>query len=317
MRRARIVDFLRALDQPRRFPRRILDGNDLVVLAVHDQGRDIELLEVLGEIGLGEGLDAFVSVLEAGLHAPEPELIQDALGDLGPRPVRAVKHHSQVFVELGAVLKEAAPQAVEHLDRQALGIGRGLQHDRRYGGEQDRFADPPRPVAPDVAGNFSASGGVAHQRGVREIERLDDGRKIVGIAVHVVSGRGLAGPAMATPVVRHYAEAVLREEKHLAIPSVRAQRPAVRECYDRAHAPLLAVDWVPSLVVVVLMCCFPHSVLVFGLRSRGVAGTAPGYWSSSHVAFRLGPSRSLMQMPCLGCPRYAICRLSATYEKWL
>jgi len=38
---------------------------------VHDQGWDIELLEVLGEISLGEGLDAFIGVLEAGLHAPE------------------------------------------------------------------------------------------------------------------------------------------------------------------------------------------------------------------------------------------------------
>jgi hypothetical protein len=32
-------------------------------------------LSVLGEIGLGEGLDTFVGVLETGLHAPEPELI--------------------------------------------------------------------------------------------------------------------------------------------------------------------------------------------------------------------------------------------------
>jgi len=34
--------------------------NDLVVLAVYDQGRDIDFLEILGEIGLGERLDAFI-----------------------------------------------------------------------------------------------------------------------------------------------------------------------------------------------------------------------------------------------------------------
>src|SRR5882724_6624539 len=73
VRRARIVDFLGALDEPGRFLRRVLDGNDLIVLTVHDQGWDIELLEVPGEIGLGECLDALVGVLEAGLHAPEPE----------------------------------------------------------------------------------------------------------------------------------------------------------------------------------------------------------------------------------------------------
>jgi hypothetical protein len=83
---------------------------------------------------------------------------------------------------------------------------------------------------------------VAYQRGVLEIERLDEGRKIIGIAIHVVSGGDLAGPAMATTVTRNYAEAVLREEKHLAVPSVGAQRPAVRERYDRAFTPVLVVD---------------------------------------------------------------------------
>ena len=209
---------------------------------MHDQGRDIELLEVLGEVGLGEGLDAFVGVLEAGLHAPEPELIQHALRDLGARPVGAVEHGREVLVELRAVLGEAAPQVVEDLDRQAFGIGRGLQHDRRHGGDEDRLGDPLRAVAADVARDFAAAGGVAHQRDVLEIERLDHGGQIVGIAVHVVSGRGLAGSAMATPVVRDDAEAVLREEQHLAVPRVGVQRPAVRERDDRALAPVLVVD---------------------------------------------------------------------------
>src|SRR5262245_18039660 len=97
VRRAWIVYFLSALDEPGRFLRRVLDGNDLVVLTVHDQGRDIDLLEVLGEVALGEGLDAFVGVLEASLHAPEPELIQRAMGDLGPRPVGAIERAHQVL----------------------------------------------------------------------------------------------------------------------------------------------------------------------------------------------------------------------------
>ncbi len=240
---ARIVDFLRALDEPGRFLRRVLDGNDLVALTVHDQGRDIELLEVLGEVGLGEGLDAFVGVLEAGLHAPEPELIQRPLRDFGVRPIGAIEHWSQVLVELRAVLGDATPQVVEYLHRQALRIGRGLQHDRRHRGDEDRFGDPLRSMATDVAGDFAAAGGVADERGLREIERFDDGCKIVGIAVHVVPRRGLAGPAMAATVVRDHAESVLREEQHLAVPSVGAQRPAVRERYDRAFAPVLVVEF--------------------------------------------------------------------------
>ena len=47
---------------------------------------------------------------------------------------------------------------------------------------------------------------------------------------------------MATTIVGDHAKAVLREKKHLAIPSVGVKRPAVRERYDRAFAPILIVD---------------------------------------------------------------------------
>jgi hypothetical protein len=67
---------------------------------MHDQRWDIELLEVLGEIGLGEGLDAVVGVLQPGLHAPQPELLQHALGDLRVWPVRAIELQCKVLVEL-------------------------------------------------------------------------------------------------------------------------------------------------------------------------------------------------------------------------
>jgi hypothetical protein len=48
---------------------------------------------------------------------------------------------------------------------------------------------------------------------------------------------------MATTIVRNHAEPVLRKEKHLTVPSVGAQRPTVRERYDRAFAPVLVVDF--------------------------------------------------------------------------
>src|SRR5262245_2053539 len=84
VRRARIVYLLGALDQPGRFLCGVLDRDDLVVLAVQDQGWHVESLQVLGLVRFGKRLDTFVGVLEAGLHAPEPELIERALGDLRP-----------------------------------------------------------------------------------------------------------------------------------------------------------------------------------------------------------------------------------------
>src|SRR4030095_8062554 len=100
VRRARVVDLLGALDESGRFPRRVLDGNDLVIFAVHDQRRNVELLEVLGEVGLRKGLNALVGVFGSGLHAPEPELIESTLGDLRTRAVGAVERDSQFLIVL-------------------------------------------------------------------------------------------------------------------------------------------------------------------------------------------------------------------------
>lgn len=238
-----IVDFLRAPDESGGLDRRVLDGNNLVVIAVHNQGRDIDLLEVLGEIGLREGLDALVRILEASLHAPEPELIQRTLGDFGSWPVGAVERYRQVLVKLRAVLRKAAPQVVEDLHRKSLRIGGGFQHDRRHGSDENRFGDPLLSVARDVADDLATASGVAHEYCILEIKRFDHGCKIVGIAVHVIPRKWLTRPAMATTVVRDHTEPVLSKEKHLTVPSVRVQRPTVRESYDRAFAPILVVDF--------------------------------------------------------------------------
>src|SRR5262249_7110075 len=60
-----------------------------------------------------------------------------------------------------------------------------------------------------------------------------------------ISRERLTRPPVAPTVVRDDAEALLREEEHLAVPSVRAQRPAVRERHHWAFAPVLVVDQRP------------------------------------------------------------------------
>src|SRR5262249_24521340 len=100
VRRARVIDFLSALDELGRFLRRVLDRNDLIVLSVQNQSGDVELLEVLGEVGLRKGLDALVSAFGTGLHAPEPELIERTLRNLRSRPVGTVESDGQLLVVL-------------------------------------------------------------------------------------------------------------------------------------------------------------------------------------------------------------------------
>src|SRR5580700_7224171 len=46
---------------------------DLIVVALHDERRDIELREVFGLIGFGEGLDAIVDSLNPTLHPGKPK----------------------------------------------------------------------------------------------------------------------------------------------------------------------------------------------------------------------------------------------------
>src|SRR5262245_54469997 len=111
--RARVVNVLRSLDEPSRLPGGVLHRNDLIVLTVKHQSRHIELLEVLGEVGLGEGLDALVGVLEAALHAPGPELVEHALRDLGAGPVGAIERNREIPVVLRAVLGQARTESVE------------------------------------------------------------------------------------------------------------------------------------------------------------------------------------------------------------
>src|SRR5262245_34720677 len=98
-------------------------------------------------------------------------------------------------------------------------------------------------MAANVASDLAATRGVAHERGVSQIEGFDYGPEVVGITVHVVVGRSLAGAAMAPAIERDAAVAVMHEEQHLTVPRVGIERPAVRKCDDRTSAPILVVDF--------------------------------------------------------------------------
>ena len=98
-------------------------------------------------------------------------------------------------------------------------------------------------MPPDVAGDFSAAGGVAHMDRVLQIKLFRERREIVGVGVHVVAVPRLGGTAVAAPVMRDDAIATLAEEQHLSVPVVRAERPAVTEYDGLSFAPVLVIDF--------------------------------------------------------------------------
>src|SRR5207244_3594252 len=151
-------------------------------------------------------------------------------------------HDGEVFPELRTVLYEAAPQSVEYFDREPFRVGIGLHHDRWHCGDQNGCGDPLRAMASDVARNLPSACRVADQSDILEIKRLNNRCEIVCVPIHVVSGPGLAGPPVSTPVVRNHPESILSEEMKLAIPCVGTQRPSMRKRYDWALAPVFVVD---------------------------------------------------------------------------
>jgi hypothetical protein len=242
VRQARI-DLQRGLGQQLGRQRRgVGDRHDLVVVAVQHERGHVDLLQVLGEVGLRERLDAVVVRLDGARHALHPPVLADAFGDLRAGAVVAVERQRDVAVELGAIAGDAGAQAVEHVDRQPARVGRRPEHERRHGTDQHGRRGALRAVAAEVVRHLAAAGRVADVDRVAQVERLGQRGEVAGVVIHVVAAEDLARAPVAAPVVRDDAVALLREEQHLAVPVVRGQGPAVREDDGLARAPVLVED---------------------------------------------------------------------------
>jgi hypothetical protein len=88
---------------------------------------------------------------------------------------------------------------------------------------------------------------MADMHRILEVEMGGQRREIVGIVVHVVAVGDLARAAVAAPVMRDDAEAVLQEEQHLRVPVICRQRPAMAEDDGLARAPVLVEDHGPVI----------------------------------------------------------------------
>lgn len=89
-------------------------------------------------------------------------------------------------------------------DGKALRIAGCLEHDRRHGRDEDRLPHALGAVAANVGSDLAATGGVADQRRVFEVERLDDRCEIVGIRFFKKSDRkeGLTRPIQADETMK-------------------------------------------------------------------------------------------------------------------
>lgn len=120
MRRSRYLlqsSFLEKLD---RLPRADIDRHNLIIITVEYKDRNIDALQVLSEVRLGEGVDAIISVFEASGHALLPPAPDLALAKVGIRPVETEEWAGRnVDEELRSVLYHRVAERVECRARHA------------------------------------------------------------------------------------------------------------------------------------------------------------------------------------------------------
>jgi hypothetical protein len=219
------------------------DRHDLVVVAVHDQHRYGDRLQVLVEVRLRECLDAVVVRLGAAHHSLAPPVVDHAFRRLGARTVVAIERtRGYVTEKLRAIGEQRGTETVEDLDRRAARILRRLDHDRRHRADQHGFRDASLAVPRDVPGDLAAAGRMSDVNGVAQVEVRGQGRDVRGIRVHLVAGRRLRRAPVAPAIVGDHAEPLRQEKHHLGIPIVGGQRPAVMEDDGLPGAPVFVED---------------------------------------------------------------------------
>ena len=219
-----------------------LERDDLVVVPVDHQGRDVDLGQVGSEVGGRERRDALVRGAVPTRHPLQPERVAEALVDVLVAVVPEERPVREVAVELGPVRGLAGPDPVEHVERQPLGVVVGLQHERWHGRHEHEPGDPCGAVPPHVVDDLAATRGVPDQGEVVQVERLDEGGQVVGVGVHLVAVPGLGGATVAAAVVGDDPVTVLGQEPRRGIPGIGVQRPAVAEDHGRPAAPVLVED---------------------------------------------------------------------------
>src|SRR5438874_10306616 len=94
----------------------------------------------------------------------------------------------------------------------------------------------------EIMHHLAAAGRMADVNRIFQVEMIGDGLQIVGVMVHVVSAAGLSRATMSTPISCNDAETFAEEKKHLRVPIIRRERPAVTEHNRLPGAPVFIID---------------------------------------------------------------------------
>src|SRR6476620_3286226 len=94
----------------------------------------------------------------------------------------------------------------------------------------------------EITYHLAATRRMAYVNRILQVEMIGDGFQIIGIVVHVVAAAGLSRATMSAPITCDDAETFAEEKKHLRVPIIRRERPAVTEHNRLPAAPVFIID---------------------------------------------------------------------------
>src|SRR5260370_36217686 len=94
----------------------------------------------------------------------------------------------------------------------------------------------------EIMYHLAAAGRMPDVNRILQVEMIGDGLQIVGIVIHVMSVAGLTRATMSAAISRNDAIAFADEKKHLRVPIIRRERPAVAEHNRLPAAPVFIID---------------------------------------------------------------------------
>src|SRR5438876_7004894 len=117
----------------------------------------------------------------------------------------------------------------------------------------------------EIMHHLAAARGMADVNRIFQVEMIGDRLQIVSIVVHVVSAAGLSRATISAPIRGNAAETFAEEKKHLRVPIIRRERPAVTEHNRLPATPVFIID-VDVRSVFFSNCDVWHTEFPFGWR---------------------------------------------------
>src|SRR5262249_30019340 len=131
---------------------------------------------------------------------------------------------------------------IEGLDRSAIGVGVCLEHQRGNRPDKGSPGNARGAMPTNVARYFAAASGMADQRDVFQIERLDEGSQVICIGVQVVPIPRLAGAPMSATIMGNGTIVMRGHKEQLVIPGVGIKRPTMAKDHYWPCAPIFVKD---------------------------------------------------------------------------